>query len=83
MLRNLLHGNPQITGMDDVLNSLNERSERSKATQLWSDTLVKGLFMTVFVRGANEQDFPLQLAAVRVVLVNVLLPYVATNGCHN
>ena len=66
MLRNLLHGNPQITSMDDLLNSLNERSERSKATKLWSDTLIKGLFiMTAFVRGANEQEFPLlQLAAV-------------------
>ena len=84
MLRNLLHENPQITSMDDLLNSLNERSERSKATKLWSDTLIKGLFtMTAFGRGANEQDFPLQLAAVKAVLVTVLLPYFAAAGCHN
>ena len=38
MLRNLLHENSQITIMDDLLNSINERSERSKATKLWSDT---------------------------------------------
>ncbi len=46
MLVNLLGGNPQITSMDDLLNSLNERSEPSKATQLWSDTLITGLFIT-------------------------------------
>ena len=84
MLRNLLHENPQITSMDDQQNSLNERSERSKAAKRWSDTLIKGLFiMTAFVLGANEQDFPLQLAAVRAVLVTVLLPYFAAAGCHN
>ena len=66
MLRNLLHENSQITIMDDLLNSLNERSERSKATKLWSDTLIKGLFiMTALVRGANELDFPLHVAAVK------------------
>ena len=70
--------------MDDLLNSLSERSERSKATKLWSDTLIKGLFiMTAFVLGANEQDFPLQLAAVKYVLVTVLLPYFAAADCNN
>ena len=70
--------------MDDLLNSFNERSERSKATKLWSDTLIKGLFiMTAFVLGANGQDFPLQLAAVKAVIVTVLLPYFAEAGCHN
>ena len=65
MLRNLLRENSQISSMYDLLNSLNEWSERSKATKLWSDTRIKGLFtMTVFGRGANEQDFPLHLAAV-------------------
>ncbi len=84
MLRNLLHENSQITIMDDLLNSLNERSERSKATKRWSDILIKGLFiMTAFVLWANEQDFPLQLAAVKAVLVTVLLPYFAAAGCHN
>ena len=55
------HENPQMTSMDDLLNSLNERSERSKVTQLWSDILINGCLsiMTDFVRGANEQDFPL------------------------
>ena len=67
MLRNLLREHSHISSKDDLLNSLNERSERSKATQLWIDTLIKGLFtMTAFRRGANEQDFPLQLAAVPV-----------------
>ena len=80
MLRNLLHQSSQIASMDDLLNSLNERS---KATKLWSDTLIKELFiMTAFVRGANEQDFPLQLAAVNDVLVTVL-PYFAEADCHN
>ena len=84
MLRNLLHENPQQTSMNDLLNSLNERSERSKATKRWCDTLIKGLFiMTASVRGANEQDFPLQLAEVKAVLVTVLLPYVAAAGCHS
>ena len=56
--------------MDDLQNSLNERSERSKATKRWSDILIKGLFiMTAFVRRATEQDFPLQLSAVKGVLV--------------
>ena len=74
MLRNLLREISQISSKDDLLNSLNERSERSKATKLWSDTLIKGLFtMTAFGRGANEQDFPLQLAAVKAVLVTVTL----------
>ena len=74
MLRNLLRENSQISSMDDLLNSLNERSERSKATKLWSDTLIKGLFtMTAFGRGVNEQDFPLQLAAVKAVLVTATL----------
>ena len=83
MLHNLLHENPQHTSMDDLLNSLNERSERIKATKRWGDTLIKGLFiMTAFVRGANEQDFPLQLAAVKAVLVTVLLPYFAAAACH-
>ena len=74
MLRILLHDNPQIISMDDLLISVNERSERSKATKLWSDTLIKGLFtMTDVVRGANEQDFRLQLAAVKAVLVTATL----------
>ena len=65
MLRNHLCEHSQISSKDDLLNSFNERSERSKATKLWSDTLIKGLFtMTDFGRGANEQDFPLQLATV-------------------
>ena len=65
MLRKRLCENSQISSKDDLLNSLNERSERSKATKRWSDTLIKGLLtMTAFGRGANEQDFPLQLAAV-------------------
>ena len=81
MLRNLLHENPQQTSMDVLLNSLNERSERSKATNRWCDTLIKGL--TAFVPGANEQDFPQQLAAVKAVLVTVLLPYFAAAGCHS
>ena len=82
MLRNLLYENPQITSMADLLNSLDERSERSKATKRWSDNLIKGLFiMTAFVRGANEQDFRLQLADVKAVLVTVLLPYSAAAGC--
>ncbi len=74
MLRNLLHENAQISSMDDLLNSLNERSERSRATKLWSDTLIKGLFtMTAFGRGANEQDFPLQLTSLKAVLVTATL----------
>ena len=74
MLRNLLRENSQISSMYDLLNSFNERSERSKATKLWSDNLIKGLFtMTAFGRGANEQDFPLQLAAVKAVLVTATL----------
>ena len=84
MLRNLLHENSQISNMGDLLKSLNERLELRKATKLWSDTLIKGLFaMTSFVRGANEQDFPLQLAAVKDVLDTVLLYYFAEAGCHN
>ena len=64
MLRNLLHEHPQITSMDDLLNSLNERSEGGKATKRWSDTLIMGLFIVaVFVRGSNEQDVSLQMAA--------------------
>ena len=61
MTRKLLHANPQITSMDDLLDSLNEQSKRSTVTQLWSDILIKGclLIMTDFVREANEQDFPL------------------------
>ena len=56
----------------------------SKATKLWSDTLIKGLFtMTAFVRGANAQDFPQQLAAVKDILVTLLQPYFAEAGCHN
>ena len=79
MLRNLLRDNPGITSMEHLLNCLKERSERSKTTKLWSDTLIKGLFiMTAFVRGAHEQDFPLQLAAVKA-----MLPYFAAAGCHN
>ena len=59
--------------MDDLLNSLNERLERGKATKLWSDTLIKGLFiMNAFVRGANEQDVPLHYAAVKALLVTTL-----------
>ena len=42
MLRNLLRENSQISSKDDLLNSHNERSERSKATKLWSDTLIIG-----------------------------------------
>ena len=77
-------GPSKIISMDDLLNSLNERSERSKATKLWSDTLIKGLFiMTAFGRGANEQDFPLQLASVKAVQVTVRLPYFAATDCHN
>ena len=84
MLHNLLNANPRITSIADLLNSLNERSELSKATKRWSDTLIKGLFiMTAFVRGANEQDFPLKLAAVKAVIVTVLLPYFAAAGCHS
>ena len=84
MLRNRLHVNPQISSMDDPLNSLNERSERSKAKKLWSDTLIKGLFITAaFDRGANEQDFRLYLAALKAVLVTVMPPYFAATGCHN
>ena len=79
MLRNLLRDNPGITSMEHLLNCLKERSERSKTTKLWSDTPIKGLFiMTAFVRGAHEQDFPLQLAAVKA-----MLPYFAAAGCHN
>ncbi len=79
MLRNLLQQNPEITSIDDLPNCLNERSERSKTTQLWRDTLVNGVFiMTAFVRGAHEQDVPLQLAAVKA-----RLPYFAAAGCHN
>ena len=75
MLRNLLRENSQISSKDALLNSLNERSERNKATKLWSDTLIKGLFtMTAFGREANEQDFPLQLAAVvKAVPVTAIL----------
>ena len=70
--------------MGDLLNSLNGRSERSKVTKLWSDTLIKGLYiMTAFGRGANEQDSPLQLAALKAVLVTVLLSYFAAAVCHN
>ena len=65
MLCNPLREYSQISSKDDLLNSLKERSERSQATKLWSDTLIKGLFtMTAFGRGANEQDFPLQLASL-------------------
>lgn len=79
MLRNLLQQNPEITSMGDLLNCLNKRSECSKTTKLWNDTLVKGMFiMTAFVRGAHEQDFPLQLSAVKA-----MLPYFAAAGCHN
>ena len=79
MFRNLLRDNPGITSMEHLLNCLKERSERSKTTRLWSDTLIKGLFiMTAFVRGAHEHDFPLQLAAVKA-----MLPYFAAAGCHN
>ena len=79
MLRNLLRDNPGITSMENLLNCIKERSERSKTTRLWSDTLIKGLFiMTAFVRGAHEHDFPLQLAAVKA-----MLPYFAAAGCHN
>ena len=71
--------NPAITSMDDLLSCLNELSERSKTTKLWSDTLIKGvLIMTAFVRGAHEQDFPLQLA-----LAKAMVPYIAAAGCHN
>ena len=74
MLRNLLRGNSQISSKDDLLNSLYELSERSKATKLCNDTLIKGLFtMTAFGREANEQDFQLQLAAVKAVLVTATL----------
>ena len=45
ILRNLRHDNPHITSVDDLLNSLNERSDRNKTTKLWSDTLIKGLFI--------------------------------------
>ena len=49
ILRNLLQDNPQITSINDQWNSFNERPERSMATKLWSDTLIKGLvIMTVF-----------------------------------
>lgn len=79
MLRNLLEQNPEIISMDDLLMCLNERSKLSKTTKLWTDILVKGMFiMTAFVRGVHEQDFPLQLAAVKS-----MLPYFAAAGCHN
>ena len=69
MLHNLLHENSQISSMEELLYSLNERSERSKATQL-----IKGLLiMNAFGRGANEQDFPLQLASLKAVLVTATL----------
>ena len=74
MLRNLLRENSQLSSMNNLLNSLNERSERSTATKLWSDTLIKGLFtMTAFGQGAKEQDFPLQLAVVKAVLVTATI----------
>ena len=84
MLRNLLRENSQISNKDDLLNSLNERSERSKATKMWNDTLIKRLFtMTAFGRGANEQDFPLQLAAVVKNVPVTAIPYLAEAGWQN
>ena len=55
--------------MDDLFNNLNDLAEKSKTTKLWTAILIKGLFiMTAFVRGAHEEDFPLQLAAMKAML---------------
>ena len=79
ILRKHLQQNPEIKCMDDLFNNLNDLAEKSKTTKLWTEILIKGVFiMTAFVRGAHEQDFPRQLAAMKA-----MLPYFASAGCHN
>ena len=59
ILRKHLQHNPEIKCTDDLFNNLNDLAEKSKTTKLWTEILIKGVFiMTAFVRGAHEQDIP-------------------------
>ena len=68
-LCHLLQNNLEVMSMDDLISCPNGRSAHSKTTKLWTDNLIKPVFiMTAFVRGAHEQNLPLQISAAESML---------------
>ena len=64
---------------DQLMSILNDKANKSRAAKLWTDNLIKPVFlMMIFVRAEREADRPLHLWAVEE-----MLPYFfASSHCN-
>ncbi len=68
---------PDIHSYDDLTAFLDDISQKSLTSKLWSDCLIKPLMM-LYIRAEREGDWLLHLHAV-----SVMMPYFFAAGHHN
>ena len=79
VLRPVIENNPGITSMGDLKKYLAELSNKSKTAKLWTDCLIKPVYILMsFLRAAHENEHALQIASAEA-----MLPYFMAAGCYH